>query len=401
MRNEFLPLYGDGVRDDTAAIQQRIDSGLCELILPAPENFYLISSTLVLPSNFRLVLPRFARIRLADGSNCFMLRNRRPNEEKTGFWNVSEPCPPEDYCHNIEICGGVWDLNNLGQQPNPMWTPVSEPRGYTGFGMVFYAIKGFKLSNLTLKDPVNFAATLDRVENFTVENIDFDFNHGNPVPVNMDGIHLNGNCRFGVIRNLKGACYDDTVALNADEGSDGPITDVEVSGIWAEDCHSAVRLLTGRNIVENVHIHDIYGTYFQYCVGFTNQFGRPVTGHFANISINNIYASKAERHSIYQKDGMGVFALFFFEKGCRVADVSISDFHRKEKINPYAAIDVEPEAIIRELNLSRIYTENLTGEEMPLLKVSGTVENLNASVITTGSDPVVSGTGRILGSSFA
>ena len=107
MRNELLPLYGDGIHDDTLAIQQRIDSGLCELTLPAPENFYLISDTLVLPSNFRLVLPRYARIRLADGSNCFILRNRRPNEEKTGFWNVSEPCPPEDFCHNIEICGGI------------------------------------------------------------------------------------------------------------------------------------------------------------------------------------------------------------------------------------------------------------------------------------------------------
>lgn len=29
-------LYGDGIHDDTAAIQELIDSGLCEVSLPLP-----------------------------------------------------------------------------------------------------------------------------------------------------------------------------------------------------------------------------------------------------------------------------------------------------------------------------------------------------------------------------
>ena len=69
-------LYGDGIHDDTAAIQEMIDSGVCEVRLPAPAKFYLISKPLALPSNFRLVLPRYAEIRLADGSNCVMVRNK-------------------------------------------------------------------------------------------------------------------------------------------------------------------------------------------------------------------------------------------------------------------------------------------------------------------------------------
>ena len=47
-------LYGDGMHDDTAAIQEMIDSGVCEVSLPAPKNFYLISKPLVIPSNFKL-----------------------------------------------------------------------------------------------------------------------------------------------------------------------------------------------------------------------------------------------------------------------------------------------------------------------------------------------------------
>ena len=64
-------LYGDGVHDDTAAIQELIDSGVCEVSLPAPKKHYLISKPLVIPSSFKLKLPRFAEIRLADGADCF------------------------------------------------------------------------------------------------------------------------------------------------------------------------------------------------------------------------------------------------------------------------------------------------------------------------------------------
>ena len=61
-------LYGDGIHDDTAAIQERIDNSLCELVLPAPQKCYLISKPLIIPSNFKFKLPRYAEIKLADGS---------------------------------------------------------------------------------------------------------------------------------------------------------------------------------------------------------------------------------------------------------------------------------------------------------------------------------------------
>ena len=74
-------LYGDGVHDDTAAIQERIDAAECELCLPAPKDCYLISAPLELKSDFRLVLPRYAKIRLADGANCVTSVERYLNEQ--------------------------------------------------------------------------------------------------------------------------------------------------------------------------------------------------------------------------------------------------------------------------------------------------------------------------------
>ena len=63
---QFL-LYGDGIHDDQPAIQEMIDSGMCEVSLPAPAKYYLITKPLTIPSNFKLKLPRYAEIRLADG----------------------------------------------------------------------------------------------------------------------------------------------------------------------------------------------------------------------------------------------------------------------------------------------------------------------------------------------
>ena len=49
-------LFGDGIHDDTDAIQEMIDSGVCEVSLPAPEVRDLISRPLVIPSFFKLRL---------------------------------------------------------------------------------------------------------------------------------------------------------------------------------------------------------------------------------------------------------------------------------------------------------------------------------------------------------
>ena len=161
----MYPLYGDGIHDDTQALQELIDQAGNELVLPSPKKRYLISQTLTLPSNFRLVLPRFAEIRLADNSNCVMLRNR------------STPLPP------AKDATDEWDF--------------------------YFFLKEFDGE----KPDCNIEVT--------------------------GGIHPDGNCHYGVIRNLKGAYRDDLVALNADEGSAGPITDIEIDGLFAEECHSA------------------------------------------------------------------------------------------------------------------------------------------------------------------
>ncbi len=425
--NAMYTLYGDGVHDDYPAIQEMLDSGACEVVLPAPRKNYLISKTLIISSNCRLVLPRFAHIKLADGANCFMLQNKtvyKPerrthphlykHEEHLGeagiamvdkynfFVNDYSP-DPEDTAKNIEICGGIWDCNNMGQNPNPQRNGIYEPYGFTGYGMLFYNVKDLTIRSLTMKDPTNFSITLDRVSYFTVRDINFDFNLGNPVPLNMDGVHVNGNCHYGTIDNLKGACYDDLVALNADEGSFGPITNINVSNISAENCHSAVRLLTVKNVVENIHISDVYGTYYQYAIGVTRFYKGDFEGYFDGITLDNLYISKADRepirkivNTVLPKWGTGShFAPVWIQKDAIVKNIKISNLHRRELVNPVETVFVGANTVVDNMILENISTENHTGMPMPLLKNDGIIKHLYAECLHAVGDEVYAGDGTI------
>ena len=397
-------LYGDGIHDDTAAIQELIDSGVCEVRLPAPERFYLISKPLELPSNFCLVLPRYAEIRLANGSNCVMIRNkmvrdyaaRMPADTPARLMSMANyvddyaaDCP----CENIELRGGIWNCNNEGQAPNPLMTGDYSIREFWGFGMLFYHVRNLTVRDLTVKDPINFGITIDTVSYFTVENLVFDYNLGNPNPVTMDGVHVNGNCHFGTIRNLKGRCYDDLVALNADEGSLGPITNIEVNGIYAEGCHSAVRLLSARSRVEKIRLSNIYGSFYQYVVGITKFYKTPVEGLFDAISIDHVYASKCmpvKKGEFQHPNRMDqVLPFIFVEKHTVIGVLSVSHVHRREDTLPVDTILVQGDVRLGRLILEDITTTNTTGLPMPLLRNEGTIGYLSVRRVDTGADEII------------
>lgn len=388
-------LYGDGIHDDYLAIQEMINEGMCEVSLPVPEKNYLITKTLVIPSGMKLKLPRFAEIKLADGSNCLMVTNKmvqKPQKRLADFikraerelWYFVDEFSPEedDACCDFEIEGGIWNFNNKNQDPNPIQTQKYDDRHFLGHIMLFYNVRNFKLSNMTLKDPSNYAVMIDRGTYFTIENIDFDFNEGNPYSVNMDGIHLNGNCHYGVVRNLKGASYDDLVALNAYEGSAGDITNIEIDGLFAEKCHSAVRLLTVQQKIEHITISNVFGTYYQYCIGFTKHYPGENTGYFDAIELENIHASKAHRLSVQQAHMEDVnyhFPFIWVQAEAKVKNVSINCLRRKEYENPSATVQIDENAIVDNLYMNNFSVENHTDAEMPMLVNYGKIKNLAIS----------------------
>lgn len=302
MEKQPHTLYGDGVHDDAPAIQAMLDSGTCVVALPPPEAHYCIGSTLVIHSGQTLTLHPTARIQLMPGSDCLMLRNAR------------EDAPD----HDISVLGGIWDYNNLHQTSNPFLdgslnhlpshrdgnpdTILRYHEEYMGVCMRFWGVTRLNVRNMTFKDPITYCLQIGDATYFTVENIQFDMNHGNPHPINMDGVHLDGGCRFGSIRNVKGTCYDDIVALNADDSHDGPIEDIEIDGIFGEHSLRGVRLQSTKSPVRRISIANIFGTFYQNCLGLTYFYKRSGgRGEFDHITVRNVYGGNAPRLPLYHK----------------------------------------------------------------------------------------------------
>ena len=159
----MIKLYGDGINDDTTALQAMLNENTI-VNLPTPYKEYLISKTLVLRSGQTLRLENGVKIKLADNSSCLMIR-----------------C---DHSENVTLEGGIWDMNNTNQEPNPLWSGAYVAKHddmddrYLGVAMRFYNIKNLTIKNLTLKDPVTFGIQIAKTNQFTIDGITFDYNQG-------------------------------------------------------------------------------------------------------------------------------------------------------------------------------------------------------------------------------
>lgn len=368
-------LLGDGVRDDTAAIQALLDSRSSLVYLPAPPRHYLISKPLRIHSNQTLRLDRFTVIRLRDRSDCLMITN---DDHDSGN-------------ENIALVGGIWDMNNEGQslaeyQKTRNWKGAYDPARYLGVLMRFNRVKRLTLRGLTLKDPVTWSTQLGNLREFTIEDISFDHNLKR---TNMDGIHVHGNSRHGRITNLKGATNDDMVALNADDGgifemSRGAIEDVSVDGLWSEDGYTAVRLLSAGSPLRRIRLANIFGTYRYNVVSFTNHAVHPGSeSTFEDISIRGLFCAKSGRGMKIDpaQSGSPGHSLVWIDAPAVVSGLTMVDIHRTEAVWPTATIFIAPGATVRSLQLTQAIILNRTPGPLDLLVNRGTIEHLSFSQV--------------------
>lgn len=392
-------LYGDGIHDDAPAIQAMLDSGTTLCALPVPKAFYLITRTLVMHSSQELRLDRWSEVCLAPKSNCIMLTN-------------------DSYeCGNsrIAVTGGIWNGNNLEQAPNPQmvtlhgelkgdgirrmpmpkdwpldpvtgtqrpYEPVPwHPRRYFGETMRFINIRGFTMRDVTLKDPVTYAVHSAKLTDFSFENIAFDFNEGNPSPNNMDGLHFDGGCRFGRISNVRGACYDDLLAFNAEDGIAespymGTISDIEVDGIYAERCHSCARFLSNGSSISNISIRNVFGSFYRYAFGFTHFFPqRPKQGVFDALSFENLFISKAlSLESDWNR--CPDWGLFWGEGNGRIGSMRVTGLKRVENTTGTPSFDFERDFAIEQLCIEQCITENHLPQALCFIRNAGRIGKL-------------------------
>lgn len=389
-------LYGDGIHDDTLAIQEMLDSGASLVALPAPEKHYCISDTLKIHSNQTFQLGETTTIKLLPHSDCCMITNA------------------ERDAHDITVTGGIWDYNNLEQSGNRLktdpewWKRVSHADGdwekevtydtldYTGVIMRFQHLTRLSVHDLTLKDPAAYCLQMAYSTYFAVENIRFDQNMGNPSAENMDGIHIDGGCRFGTIRNVKGTCYDDMVALNTDDCYDGPIEDISIDGVFGDHSLRGVRLLSLKNPVKRVSIQNVFGTFYQNAIGITYFYPRRGSrGKMEHISIRNVFAAHAPRKPEYNKPGPYRFSHIWVDKTLDIDSVSIDNLHCRETLGETPLIKVCADTNIRNLSISNVTWENEVGVPLPMMLNQGNIEKLYLYNTDPGEDELLVNEGQI------
>ena len=369
------PLVGDGVADDTAAIQARLDSGISCVYLPPPAKCYLISKTLKIGSNQELRLDRFSVVRLAPKSDCPMVENR-------GYKDGADK--------RVALTGGIWDMSNLDQSPNPAQyrclkppRPSPLPKHYEygvflGIAIRFANVEGITVRGLTVRNPTLYGIAFCKTSYFYIDDVSFDYTTWNPIRLNLDGVHFDGHCHHGKISNLRGTCYDDLVALNANDvqcaQEEGPITDVDIDGIYAEYCHSAVRLLSAGADLKRVTVRNVHGNFYTYVVGLTHYFPKNPRGHFDDIVISDVFASK-----VYSPEDIGVnsrtnYPPIWVQGPVDVGSLTIRNFSRNEKNIDVPSIRVDEPANVKRLTVRDCKIINSMDRPLPFLDIRGKVE---------------------------
>ena len=241
----------DGSGDAAAGIQVALDSGAPLVVVPY--GTYRLDRGLRIGSGTHLAVHPEARMLYGDGAgrhvDDFLLSNRNPDAGDTA----------------ITVSGGIWDGNN---RRNPRGRE-GDPDAYTGTLINMKHVTGLTLRDMRLKDSTAYFTRLTRVRDFRIERIGFQLTHELR---NQDGIHCAGHCENGEIHDIEAhgtyTTGDDLVALNADDallrselqGAEaGPIQNIRISNIRADDCHSFVRMASIWAPIEDIDVRGVYG----------------------------------------------------------------------------------------------------------------------------------------------
>jgi hypothetical protein len=138
------------------------------------------------------------------------------------------------------------------------------------------------VDNLIVRDailykPATYAIAASNVTHVLYENLIVDVG---PDPlINNDGLHIDGNSRYGIIRHCILNTHDDAIGLNADdlylrwfdrkgvhsddvfytEKAAGPISDILIDDITLNSSLFGIRILSGKSRVDRITIRNIKG----------------------------------------------------------------------------------------------------------------------------------------------
>jgi hypothetical protein len=249
--------------DNTAAIQSVLDNAGKSPITVYWDGKYSVTG-LKIYSNTTII---------ANAGCGAILRN---HSDKSIFINASQTFGTAKDS-NIVICGGIWN----GNYYNPEIPRGAQSKGDRVNGLVgcfrFYGVDNLIVRDAILYKPATYALAAANVTHVLYENIIVDVGP-NPL-INNDGLHIDGNSQYGVIRHCIINTHDDGIGLNADdlylnwydkkevsseksfysEACAGPISDILIDDITFNSSLFGIRILSGKSRVDRVTIRNIKG----------------------------------------------------------------------------------------------------------------------------------------------
>lgn len=370
-------LHPDGTRDNTRAIQELLDS--CGIVTIDRPGTYLVSKTLIIRSNTRLILSPGARLSAAPLSRCALIEN----EHFAGGGRD----------RNIEIIGGIWDGSCDEMELDPVYEAVHRqdqpysPSLFKGKLIRFAHVDNISLEKMTVRNPVSYGIQIADTVGFVVRDMQFDYNwHFGTT----DGVHINGPASCGVIENLYGTTNDDMVSLTTVDESHAEVTKGEISNIIirnisARNGYSGVRLLSaGDHDMRCIHVSGVYGDYRHNAVLISQHNIRPGTRtYFDDITVEHVHASKSttplaeDCFRYWEKNAIEKLPVVWIEKGVKAGRITLRHISRHERAQTEGAlVQIDRDAEIDRLTAENIYQTLAPGITAPLWKNGGTVGKL-------------------------
>ena len=245
---------GDGVTDDAPAINRALAEKIRPLVVRIPKGVYLIGETLKVGS--------FTSIEAEPGARLVL--SGAWKKKKGDFLLMNADAEGGD--EQISVRGGTWD-GNARDGHNVKDPDLFAKDAWSGATVNFRNVKGLSLSNMEMANSVTFNIRMCEIDGFEIRDIAFSARN---CGWNQDGLHFNGFCRNGRIENIravtKGQTTDDLLAFNADDSLSrlenfgmvcGPIENIAVKNVFAEDCLTAIRFLSVTSTISNVHIENV------------------------------------------------------------------------------------------------------------------------------------------------
>lgn len=269
--------------DEAAAINAVLSGGNIHLIV---DGQYSLSTSLIVYGNTFIsgARPTDGFI-MRPGSNATVIVNAHQNAPTTSAGSI-----PEGKTYgpgylvsnvtdtNIAIESLILNANSLNA------TTDSSHKGPTSacctvFGILFEGVSNVSVRHISMWDTPTFGiyflnASDIRIDGSTIQNPDVYDNYAK----NTDCIHFTGPDEYIWITNEHLTCGDDSIALNADDGTtvSGPINDVTEDNIFLDGSQLGPRIISMAAPVTRIHFHHFYGkTYRDYLNIDTDPSGYP------------------------------------------------------------------------------------------------------------------------------